>query len=56
MNVYQLLTWHLLFHSTSTTNDTNLIKVRFLDLDSDILAVFSIWYTYVSSEYDNILN
>ena len=34
----------LLFHSISTTNDTNLSKVRFLGLDSDNLAVFSIWY------------
>ena len=34
----------LLFHSISTTNDTKLGKVRFLDLDSDNLAVFSIWY------------
>ena len=41
----------LLFHSISTTDDTNLIKVRFLDLDSHILAVFRIWYTYVTSEY-----
>ena len=34
----------LLFHSISTTKDTNLSKVRFLGLDSDNLAVFSIWY------------
>ena len=42
----------LLFHSISTTKDTNLSKVRFLGLESDNLAVFSIWYdNYVSSDY-----